>query len=203
MSDVWQLIDDERRDLVAFLRSLSEADWEHDSLCEGWRTKEVVAHVVWVATLTTAKATWPMICARFNVDRMIDRAARKGGRASIADLVGAMEATIGMRSLPPKSEAGGILTDLFVHHQDIRRPLGHTRHVDEERLRAVLTQSIDASGSRCRGITLQATDMMFAEGKGPVLEGLAEALIMVVNGRGSVLTELTGPGFETMAGRLS
>jgi hypothetical protein len=24
-----------------------------------------------------------------------------------------------------------------------------------------------------------------------------------VNGRGSVLTELTGPGFETMAGRLS
>jgi uncharacterized protein (TIGR03083 family) len=203
VSDIWQLVDDERRDLVAFLRSLSEPDWEHDSLCDGWRNKEVVGHLVWVANFSKVKATWPMIRALGNIDRMIDREAKRYARPSVIELTELLEATIGSRRLPPKTKPDGLLADLFVHHQDMRRPIGQTRHVDEERLRAVLEQVIRASGSRCRGITIRATDMVFSEGKGPVLEGLAEALIMVVSGRNAVLTDLTGPGFEAMAARLA
>ncbi len=203
MNDVWELIDGERRDLLQFLESLSEGDWNHDSLCDGWRNKEVVAHLNWVATVTVGSVMVPMLRARFNLDKAADRIARRNGRATTTELMEEFAATIGSRHLPPKVQPDALLADLFVHHQDMRRPLGRTRHVDEERLRTVLEATIKASGSRCRGITVSTTDMVFSEGKGPVIEGLTEALIMVISGRKAVLTDLSGPGFAVMAARLA
>jgi hypothetical protein len=132
-----------------------------------------------------------------------DRIARRAGRISATELTETFAATIGSRHLPPKVHPEEFLADLFVHHQDMRRPLGRTRHVDEERLRTVLEATIKASGTRCRGVIISTTDMVFSQGKGPVVEGLTEALIMVISGRKAVLTDLSGPGFEVMAGRLA
>jgi hypothetical protein len=89
-----------------------------------------------------------------------------------------------------------------VHHQDIRRALGRLRTIPEDRLRAALDEAVREEKTRCRGVTIRATDLLFEQGSGPVLEGPAEALLMTISGRGSALTELTGMGFEVMAGRL-
>ena len=35
----------QRRGLVAILNGLSEGEWDQPSLCQGWRIREVVAHI--------------------------------------------------------------------------------------------------------------------------------------------------------------
>jgi Mycothiol maleylpyruvate isomerase N-terminal domain len=40
-----EMIVAERADLVEFLRTLSGDDWLVPSLCEGWRVRDVVAHL--------------------------------------------------------------------------------------------------------------------------------------------------------------
>ncbi len=200
---LWQEIDDERRDVVAFLDSLTLNDLDHDSLCDGWRIREVVAHLAWVPTATLGSVFVPMIRSGFKLDSMIDRAARNGAKEEWAVVRNRFHDTIGDRRLPPKTKAEGILADVFVHHQDMRRPLGQMRHIDEDRLRLVLDATLQEFGTRARGLTFTATDLVFEQGRGPVVEGTAEALIMVLAGRKAVLTELSGPGFEALAGRLA
>ncbi len=203
MSELWDLVDDERRDLAQFLAGLSETDWDTQSLCIGWRVREVVAHLIWVPTVTRGSVFMPLLKAGWSVPKLSDRVARAQGARPTTELLGSIAATIGNRRVPPRSTTASVLADLFIHHQDIRRPLGKPRHVDEERLQVVLDRTIWEESTRCRGLTLRATDMEFEQGSGPVVEGLAEALIMTVSGRGSVLTELGGPGFEPLAARLA
>lgn len=50
MSDVkvptWRMVLEERQDILALLRSLTPDQWETPSLCEGWRVKDVAAHLL-------------------------------------------------------------------------------------------------------------------------------------------------------------
>ena len=48
----------ERADLVEFLRTLSGDDWLVPSLCEGWRVRDVVAHLL-IDTVSVAKSGSP------------------------------------------------------------------------------------------------------------------------------------------------
>lgn len=54
-----------------------------------------------------------------------------------------------------------------------------------------------------RGLRLVATDLEWSHGKGPVVNGPAESLLMAVAGRRSVLSELGGPGQPTLAARIT
>jgi uncharacterized protein (TIGR03083 family) len=203
MNELWDLVEDERRDLAALLASLTEAEWDHPSLCEGWRIREVVAHLIWVPTVTRGAVFMPLLKAGWSVPKLADKVAKQRGSAPATELLAGFAATLGDRRLPPRTTTASLLADLFIHHQDIRRPLGLTRHVDEERLHVVLDRTVWEEATRCRGITIRATDMEFEHGSGPVVEGLAEALIMTLSGRSAVLTELGGPGFEPLAARLA
>ena len=98
------------------------------------------------------------------------------------------------------------LTDATIHHQDIRRPLGLPREIPPDRLRVVLDFARTAppigASRRIRGLTLVATDLDWSAGKGPVVEGPAESLLMAIAGRRGVVGELTGAGQPTIAGRM-
>ena len=41
----WQVITEQRLGLARLLERLSDTDWEHPSLCAGWRVRDVAAHV--------------------------------------------------------------------------------------------------------------------------------------------------------------
>jgi len=41
-----QGIKEERERLIEFLAGLPDGQWEHDTLCEGWRVRDVVSHLV-------------------------------------------------------------------------------------------------------------------------------------------------------------
>jgi hypothetical protein len=53
-----------------------------------------------------------------------------------------------------------------------------------------------------RGLTLTATDLGWSSGRGPVVEGPGEALLMAVAGRRDAVGELSGPGQPTLAARI-
>jgi uncharacterized protein (TIGR03083 family) len=57
--DVWRGIDDQRRRLVDLLEGLSDQEWQHPSLCQGWTVRQVAAHV---ALQNTSWSAMPRTC---------------------------------------------------------------------------------------------------------------------------------------------
>ena len=96
--------------------------------------------------------------------------------------------------------------DIAVAADDIRRPLGLPRRIPSERLTAALgtarTAPTIGAGRRIRGLTLSATDIEWSSGRGPHVEGPAEALLMAMAGRHGIVPELSGPGLPTLAERI-
>jgi hypothetical protein len=94
----------------------------------------------------------------------------------------------------------------LIHHQDIRRALGHPRTVPQERLVAALEFAPRARAlpapANLRGLRAVATDVNWVHGTGPEVRGLAEALLVTLAGRPHGLADLEGPGLDTLAARL-
>ena len=199
-----QMATAERTDLADLLTTLRPAQWEAPSLCEGWRVRDVVAHVM-----------------SFDVSllRMFRRAVR--GRIFHINQVGVDElALLSTDDLLDKLRAhlrpeglaaifGGrlALLDVTIHHQDIRRPLGLPREIPAERLRLVLDcsmRSLELPTWRiARGVHLITSDLDWSHGSGPEVSGPAEAMLMAITGRSCVVGELTGPGQPVVAARLA
>lgn len=196
---------EERREFADLLAQLSPEQWDHSSLCELWRVRDVVAHVVSYDELK------PLAVAR--------RMARAGFVPSRANAIGVAEYTprspeqlteLMHACIPPRgltASFGGMiaLVDGMIHQQDIRRPLGIPRDISPQRLRAVLDYSLSVpavrGARRTRGVRLVATDMDWAHGSGPEVSGPAEALLMIMAGRRDALNQLCGPGKTILAQR--
>ena len=43
--EIWRYIDDQRAGLADLLESLTPEQWVAPSLCEGWRVRDVAAHL--------------------------------------------------------------------------------------------------------------------------------------------------------------
>ncbi len=54
----------ERRALLATAESLESGEWDHASLCDGWRVRDVAAHAAVVITMRPLTAVWGIIRSR-------------------------------------------------------------------------------------------------------------------------------------------
>src|SRR4051794_36640525 len=110
---------------------------------------------------------------------------------------------------PPIVGYPGQLTDLQVHGQDMRRPLGLPHGLRLERLRVSLDFLVGGRAvgftprRRVAGLRFEATDLDWSTGTGPLVAGPAEALMLAMTGRGVALTELDGAGVPILRNRLS
>src|SRR5262245_54070431 len=85
--DVKAAIAAERRELADLFDTLDTGQWNAPSLCEGWRVREVVAHMSMGFRLSLPAMLGEMARARGNLDRMTDRDARRDAAArSTAEL---------------------------------------------------------------------------------------------------------------------
>lgn len=192
------MVADERRDLVAFLRTLSDDEWETPSLCDGWRVRDVVAHLCYDAMSLPA---YLLVAVRsaFGADRMNARLVDAERRTPTSALTDKLETTIGggnFVTLVPKLA----LADVVVHHQDIRRPLGRRREVPQERILSVLDHpdQFTSPRRRTRGLRFVATDVAWSKGDGLEVRGTGEALALAIAGRSVVLDELEGEGVDLL-----
>lgn len=115
----------ERRRLVELLENLSEADWDHDSLCAGWRVREVVAHMTMPFRTGPLSMLAGLVKARFSFDTFADSAARRDtamyDSAQLLDLLRQNVTTVWH---PPGGGEDGALSHDLIHGLDITEPLG-------------------------------------------------------------------------------
>jgi uncharacterized protein (TIGR03083 family) len=211
MPDYDRLRYEELASMSELLHGLSDEQWDHDSLCRGWRVRDVVSHIV--VGYTTPMLSIMSMTAKygFNVPKASAVvSAAYGSVHTPAQIMGVFDTIPServkrgvVRLVKPKES----LLDHIVHQQDIRRPLGLPRQVPEERLLAALGAapsigSFVGAKKRAAGLRLVATDIDWSHGEGPEVRGTGEANLLALTGRSIVLDELTGDGTATLRERV-
>jgi uncharacterized protein (TIGR03083 family) len=204
--DLKPLARDERADFAAFLATLSPEQWDAPTLCEGWRVRDVVAHVISYEQLSMRGLAGRFVKGRFLPDRVNAVGVAEYQRRRPEELLALLKDHIEPQGLTAAFGGMIALVDGLIHHQDIRRPLGMPRDIPPERLlpalRGALTAPVIRGFSRVRGVRLVATDVGWSTGSGPEVRGPAEALLMTIAGRRGVVQELSGPGRHKLAERI-
>ena len=209
MTDVWEMIDDERTQLADLGASLTPEQWDAPSLCDAWRVRDVMGHLVGGAELTMGQAVGALLRYRFRLNTMLQEEAIKAGSVSDSELVSGMRAAVGLRRTPPGVKAVGTLVDTVVHRQDIRRALGLPAPLAQDHVRIALDELKDTGASilpgkkRVAGLHLYATDMDWSVGDAaaPDVSGTGEALLMAMAGRSVALADLAGLGVDALRAR--
>ncbi|MBO0852825.1 MAG: maleylpyruvate isomerase family mycothiol-dependent enzyme [Nocardia sp.] len=191
------LIADQRRDLAATLGALRPDQWHAPSLCEGWRVRDVVAHIVMPFRYSTGKFILEMVRARGKFNVMAMRCARRDAdELSTGELVDALADNVNHAWKPPGGGLAGALSHDVIHGLDITVALGLDQPVPDQRIRAVLDstkpRSIRYFGADLTGVQLRADDLDWTYGSGEPLTGSAQDLLLVLCGRTLPPGHLTG-----------
>lgn len=198
----------ERLALCDLLDTLTSDDWQHESLCQEWTVREVVAHL----TLATRDTVWgtlkAAIKARGNWDRMNTTMARdQAVRFAPPELVRELRDTAASTRRAPFSSVLDPLADILVHAQDIVRPIGRTHPMAPEHTVPALDHAVHSrwygGPKRFAAVTLIATDADWRMGSSAdEVRGTAGALLLLATGRRTVASELTGAGADALVTRL-
>jgi uncharacterized protein (TIGR03083 family) len=204
--DVRRLASDERADFASFLAALPPPQWRAATLCEGWRVRDVVAHVISYDELGPRELFGYAVRGHLWSSRINAIALSRFRTLTPEELLALLMARVEPRGLPAALGCRVALVECVIHHQDVRRALGRPRTIPPERLATALRWAMvgpDIGGLwRTRGIRVVATDLRFAAGAGPEVRGPAEALLMTIAGRRGVARELSGPGQRKLASRI-
>lgn len=182
-----QMACEEREDFADLLEQLLPQQWEQPSLCERWRVRDVVAHV-----LSYDKLSRLGLIRRFAKGAFLPNGVNAVGVAeyssrSTQQLTELMRSCIRPRGLTAGFGGTIALVDGMIHQQDIRRPLGIARKIPEHRLKAVLNYALTVpavrGAKRARGVRLVASDLDWNHGSGPEVRGPGEALLMCIAAR--------------------
>ena len=206
MIDEQQALRHERAALYETVRELSPEEWDTASLCEGWRIRDVIAHVNLGVTITAPAVLVGLLAARGDFDRFMKKYAVKKGSRPVPALLAETEMVAGSSRNPPTTKRVDLAIDALVHHHDIAIPLGRTVPTDAARLRWLADGMVGAnkaigSAERSRGLRLIATDIDWHYGTGPEVRGPAAALIYAAAGRGALDEVLDGEGLAALQER--
>lgn len=209
-AELMRMIADERRRAADFIDSLTPEQLGTPSLCQGWTVKQVAAHII--APFATRRRWYlpVLVRSRFSLHRGIAMLAERIAERPAPQIAAVLRENAETPFRPPVVGFLGQLTDLQIHGQDMRRPLGLTRDFEPERLRASLEFLVGRSavGAFVRrgltaGLRFEATDVAWTAGEGPTVRGPGEALMLALAGRGAALPELDGDGVAVLRERLA
>jgi len=203
-AEVWHRVREVRLDLADRVDGLDQEQAATPSLCEGWRVRDVVGHLVHLAEATQLSMARDVARNGPSPQRALGRVAVRLGDLPLDELAsrlrGAADGRFRIVGLPPAT----VLGEVVVHREDALRPLGITVDVDPASLVPVLDLYVRigrvAFGRSLRGVTLAATDVTWQTGSGPVIEGPALELLLLLAGRRAPLRDLRGPGLGRVGG---
>lgn len=210
--DYPRLLAEELADFRAFLRTLSLEQWDADTLCAGWRVRDVVGHMCVGYTTSVVALPVKLIPYGFSVKKGSFELSRRFGTENSPGEVLAV-----FNRETEKVKPGGLarvippherFTDHLIHQQDIRRPLGRPREIPAARIAAAMDALPTIGGflqskRTCAGLRFVAVDSDCSVGDGPEVRGTGEALVLAMSGRAVVLPELTGDGVATLRDRIA
>jgi uncharacterized protein (TIGR03083 family) len=199
------MIADERRRLADLVDSLDDDQLRTPSLCGEWSVKQVVGHLVAAVAAPTSTTLLLVVRSGFRIHRANARLASWMAERPAGELAALLREHAENPFKPPIVGYPGQLTDLQVHGQDIRRPLGLPHDLRPDRLRVSLDFLV---GGRAvgfvpkhlpKGLRFETTDLDWSWGQGPLVRGSAEAVMLALTGRTAALTELSGDGVPAVS----
>ncbi|WP_229070570.1 maleylpyruvate isomerase family mycothiol-dependent enzyme [Actinoplanes sp. DH11] len=206
--EILDQIADERRRLADLVDALSEEQLATPSLCDAWTAKQVVGHLVAVVAASNLTAAKLLVTSGFSIHRANARLAEQMADRPAAELSALLREHASNPFRPPVVGHPGALTDLQVHRQDIRRPLGLPSDLLPDRMRVSLGFLTGGRAvgftpkNRPAGLRFETTDVDWAHGAGPLVRGAGEAVMLALCGRRAALADLTGDGVEVLRRRL-
>ncbi|MEZ5383448.1 MAG: maleylpyruvate isomerase family mycothiol-dependent enzyme [Microthrixaceae bacterium] len=190
---------EERRRAAADLRIIADEAWDEPSLCAGWRCRDVLGHLVWLAERTRAGVFLDVMRTVRPPNSAIRRIGTRMGDRPPEELLDRLDAAAEGRFHLPGTGPEVALAEVLTHRADITRVTdGPTRSSDERTATAVdayrqlwwyfgLPRAV-------HGARLVATDAGWAVGPegGPEIRGPGQSLLVAIAGRRSARPELHG-----------
>ncbi len=206
--ELFAAIAQQRRRLVVTLEQLTDEQWNHPSLCQGWRVRDVVGHLTSILEVPLPRFMLNIVRAR-SFDRYADQVARQFGDRAPATLVANYQGYVSSRFAPPFVGPIAPLSDVLIHTRDIERPLSIESTLDPGSVRTVLDYVCGGKArgfvpaSRTTGLRFDAADLGWSSGVGADVTGPGEAIMLAVTGRTSAFDDLTGDGATILRTRLA
>uniref|UniRef100_A0AAU2JGP3 Maleylpyruvate isomerase family mycothiol-dependent enzyme n=1 Tax=Streptomyces sp. NBC_00049 TaxID=2903617 RepID=A0AAU2JGP3_9ACTN len=187
----------ERRELADLFDTLRSDQWNEQSLCEGWRVREVAAHMSMGFRLSLPAILGELVKARGNLHRMTDTVARRDAAAHPTTALAAfLRDNAHHPWTPPVGGLAAALGHDVVHGLDITVALGLDRRVPQSRLHVLLDAirpgSLKFFGAGLDGVRLCAEDLDWSYGSGAPVYGAAQDLLLLAYGRGLPAGRLRG-----------
>ena len=197
------------RDMTATLGGVASGDWEKPSLCDGWQIRHVPAHLV-TGYLFEPHELQEAVEQLGSVAEAAKQGAIQFAATHEAPVV--VEAFERHAGQPEPTGIAAVIAppDLFVdqviHRYDVAIPLALPTDTSEEQLVAALAAMPSIEGfigakARACGLRLEAADVAWAWGEGPLVRGPGEAILMALSGRPCGLERCEGDGVERLAAR--
>ncbi len=194
MTELTHLIRTERLAFVHLLESLTDDQWNAQSLCSAWTVENVAAHLAWAPVAGPVEMGLACVRVGFSVNRLIASSAVRWtgrGRPAILDqLRDNAESGAKPIGVPPVAA----LADAVVHGLDVRIPLGLHRDVDPLAFWLIADWTVGSSWpmtipvggtprKRLHGTRLVATDADWAWGEGTEVREPADSILLRLLGR--------------------
>ena len=199
----WKRAGAARTDFADLIAGLSPEQLEQQSLCDAWTARGVLCHVTGFVETGALGMIGAMIRSRFDFDKMSLAMADKQLARPVDDVIAALRSKATKSAPMPGFPEEMTMSDVAIHTQDVRRPLGLSGSLPEATVRNALDfitghkmgSTLIANRPTLEGVALTATDMDWSFGEGAEISGPAESLMMALAVR-PVLDELSGPGVD-------
>jgi uncharacterized protein (TIGR03083 family) len=199
--EIWRAIDAQRLSVAELLDDLSDEEWSTPSLCAGWTVRDVAAHLtlqqIGPRQMVSEFAQAPRLLFVGGMNSLIRELARRHATKPTDQIIAGIRATVGSRRHNFGVTHLETLIDVLVHSQDIALPLGRRLDMPPAAAAAAATR-VWQSGwpfhprKKLRGFQLTATDTTWSAGQGLAVNGPIAELLLVLTGRRTAATELTG-----------
>lgn len=204
------MVDQNLADLDALVGDLDPADWDQPSLCEGWRVRDVVGHLLLGTTVSIPRVVGKVVAGGGRLDHVVGRASCEIGSsydsATLHRMLGDELARPKLGGVAGKTSPKVLAADTLTHVLDVSLAVDRPSGIDSERLaRALdLLPKLGKWGTkkRAKGLRLVATDIDWSHGEGPEVRATAEELIVSLGGRPQFAHRLAGSGASTLVERI-
>lgn len=205
--DPWPLIKADRVVLADYLGTLSDDEWNTQSLCDDWTVKGVASHMLVVPTISKGKVFMAFASSGFNLDKMSAKLVdRLSTEMSGPEIAAKTAESAGSTFLPPGLKPMAALGEVLVHAADITEAVGRPMSIPLDHYTTTLefmkdVQPVLGCRDRVAGLQMRATDTDWSTGQGPLVEGPSVHLLSAMAGRRSQLDQLAGDGVDTLRNR--
>ncbi len=200
------LIAAERLGLAGVLAGLTETQWQAQSLCAGWTSAHVLAHLTMPFRITAEEYLAGVQAAGGDFTRFSDAAAERDSTIPPAELVAVLRDNAGNPWTPPGAGLIAPLSHDVIHGIDITWPLDADWQLPDLALTSVLDMLVSDGtetvfGVAISGLALHADDLGWSRGSGAAVHGRGKDLVALLGNRRIPLDRFTGPGVPQLGAR--